>query len=73
MQIKQFTDRDDDGAGKPSVSELPAGFWMRRKIPVSSVNGFESPFFVFLWLLNLHLIPHGFFLLGKNYFLEYDL
>lgn len=40
MQIKQFTDRDDDRAGKPSVLELPAGLWMRRKTSVSSVNGF---------------------------------
>lgn len=40
MQIKQFTDRDDDGAGKPSVSGLPAGLWMRRKTSVSGTNGF---------------------------------
>lgn len=73
MQIKQFTDRDDDGAGKSSVSELPAGLWMRRKTSVSSVKGFYFPFFLFFWLLNMHLIPRGLFLLGKNYLLEYDL
>lgn len=40
MQIKPFTDWDDDGAGKPSVSELPAGLWMWRKTSVSNVKGF---------------------------------